>query len=135
MKFTNLVNGAYTDIHSVRYLIPRSSYCSSVLYSGRYDEFGKDCGVRCLLNQSISVFMFPSNSSSGSAPGSASKSKSDVGKTVGIAVGFCPTSYSPADFGHEVGVVGVLAALVLFAFCFRRRKWMDLCFSLFVQLT
>ncbi|KAJ7229701.1 hypothetical protein C8J57DRAFT_1370596 [Mycena rebaudengoi] len=70
VKFTNLLAGAYTDIHSV-----------------------------VMMN-------LPKIADSGSASGSASKSKSGVGKTVGIAV----------------GVVGLLAALVLFAFCFRRRK-------------
>ncbi|KAF7328540.1 hypothetical protein MVEN_02541600 [Mycena venus] len=68
VKFTNLVAGAYTDIHSVVMMnLPK-------------------------IADSVS--------------GSGSKSTSGVGKTVGIAV----------------GVVGVLAALVLFAFCFWRRK-------------
>ncbi|KAJ6568718.1 hypothetical protein B0H19DRAFT_1065528 [Mycena capillaripes] len=69
-----------------------------------YFEAGLDPSQK--YDVKVVMMNLPKIGDSGSASGSDSKSTSGVGKTVGIAV----------------GVVGLLAALVLFAFCFRRRK-------------
>ncbi|KAJ7232193.1 hypothetical protein B0H12DRAFT_194169 [Mycena haematopus] len=93
VKMTNLVDGSYTDLHSVVMMnLPKEVLATSASASG-----------------STSGSASKSTSSPPATSAVATRASSGVGKTVGIAV----------------AVVGILAALVLFAFCFRRRNIQD----------